>query len=200
MAGLGGMAGGLGGAGGDVGEVMGERLLGMLQTAEEQLDEQLAVLDKMEKSEDDMERLRRARLDQLKRQAQQKAAWQAAGHGEYRECHDQKRFFEDLKGSERACVHFYRPTTRRCEILDKHLGLLARKHMETKFMRVNAEKSPFLCERLGIWMLPTVVIINAGKTEHSIVGFDEMGGNDSFHTEELERLLLKYGNVLEAFV
>ena len=97
-------------------------------------------------------------------------------------------------------MHFYRPTTRRCEILDKHLGLLARKHMETKFMRVNAEKSPFLCERLGIWMLPTVVIINAGKTEHSIVGFDEMGGNDAFHTEELERLLIKYGNVLEAFV
>ena len=192
---------GLGGAGGggDVGAVMGERLLGMLQTAEEQLDEQIATLDKMEKSEDDMERLRRARLDQLKRVAQQKSAWQAAGHGEYRECHDQKRFFEELKASERAVVHFYRPTTRRCEILDKHLSLLARKHMETKFMRVNAEKSPFLCERLNIFMLPTVVVINAGKTEHSIVGFDEMGGNDAFGTEELERLLMKYKGVLESF-
>jgi len=198
MDGLAGL-GGAGGAGGDVGAVMGERLLGMLQTAEEQLDEQIATLDKMEKSEDDMERLRRARLDQLKRVAQQKSAWQAAGHGEYRECHDQKRFFEELKASERAVVHFYRPTTRRCEILDKHLSLLARKHMETKFMRVNAEKSPFLCERLNIFMLPTVVVINAGKTEHSIVGFDEMGGNDAFGTEELERLLLKYKCVLESF-
>ena len=198
MDGLAGL-GGAGGGGGDVGAVMGERLLGMLQTAEEQLDDQIAVLDKMEKSEDDMERLRRARLDQLKRVAQQKSAWQAAGHGEYRECHDQKRFFEELKASERAVVHFYRPTTRRCEILDKHLSLLARKHMETKFMRVNAEKSPFLCERLNIFMLPTVVVINAGKTEHSIVGFDEMGGNDAFGTEELERLLLKYKCVLESF-
>ena len=199
MEGLGALGGGGGGGPGDVQEVVGQRLLGMLEKAEEQLDEQLQVLDKMEKSEDDMERLRRARLDQLKRVAQQKAEWQAAGHGEYREGHDQKRFFEDLKGSARAAVHFYRPTTRRCEIVDKHFALLARKHMETKFMRVNAEKSPFLCERLNIFMLPTIVLVNEGTTEHSIVGFDELGGNDAFKTEELERLLLKHGAVLEQF-
>jgi hypothetical protein len=131
----------------------------MLQSAEEQLDEQLHVLDKLEKSEDDMERLRRSRLDQLKKMQNQKAEWIAAGHGEYRECDDQKRFFDDLRNSPRAVVHFYRPTTRRCEIVDKHLGLLARKHLETKFVRVNAERCPFLCERLNIWMLPTIVLI-----------------------------------------
>jgi len=181
----------------NVGDVVGERLLGMLQSAEEQLDEQLHVLDKLEKSEDDMERLRRSRLDQLKKMQNQKAEWIAAGHGEYRECDDQKRFFDDLRNSPRAVVHFYRPTTRRCEIVDKHLGLLARKHLETKFVRVNAERCPFLCERLNIWMLPTIVCIVNNKTEHSIVGFDEMGGNDNFQTEELERLLTAYKALLE---
>ena len=94
-------------------------------------------------------------------------------------------------------MHFYRPTTRRCEIVDKHLSLLARKHLETKFVRVNAERCPFLCERLNIWMLPTIVCIVNNKTEHSIVGFDEMGGNDNFQTEELERLLTAYKALLE---
>jgi hypothetical protein len=122
------------------------------------------------------------------------------GHGEYRECHDQKQFFDDLKKEARAVVHFYRPATRRCEVVDKHLGALARKHIETKFMRVDAEKSPFLAERLKIWMLPTIVCIRDGRTDHSIVGFDELGGSDQFTTEQLEQLLLTHGVLMESFV
>jgi hypothetical protein len=89
--------------------------------------------------------------------------------------------------------------TARCEIVDSHLAPLARKHVETRFLKVNAEKCPFLCERLKIWMLPTIVLIKDGHTDHSIVGFDELGGRDSFTTEELERLLLKHDVVQEQF-
>lgn len=77
--------------------------------------------------------------------------------------------------------------------------LLAAKHMETKFLRVNAEKSPYLTEKLHIWMLPTIVCVKDGKTDHSIVGFDELGGRDDFPTEDLEALLLQHNAVLEAF-
>ena len=94
-------------------------------------------------------------------------------------------------------VHFYRPTTRRCEIIDKHFYALAAKHMETKFLRVNAEKAPFLVEKLHIWMLPTIVCVQNGKTDHSIVGFDELGGRDDFATEDMEQLLLKHNVLLE---
>lgn len=190
---------GAGGAGGapDVGQIIGDRLLTALEAAEEQLDQQIDRLDKMD--EDEIERLRRARVEQLKQHAKQKSQWMAQGHGEYREVQDQKRFFEELRTTPRAVVHFYRSTTRRCEIIDKHLHVLARKHIETKFLRVDAEKSPFLSERLKIWMLPTMVLIKEGKTDHSIVGFDELGGNDSFPTEALEKLLLGYGMVLEAY-
>ena len=96
-------------------------------------------------------------------------------------------------------VHFYRPATRRCEIVDKHMAILARKHLETKFMRVDAERSPFLAEKLKIWMLPTMVIVKNGKTEHSIVGLDELGGGDNFTTETLEQVLLQHGAVMESF-
>ena len=122
------------------------------------------------------------------------------GHGEYRELHDEKTFFDALKKSARAVVHFYRPSTRRCEIVDRHLAALARKHVETKFVRVDAEKSPFLAERLKIWMMPTIVLVKEGKTEKSIVGFDELGGSDNFTTEALEALLLKEGVLMESFM
>ena len=84
--------------------------------------------------------------------------------------------------------------------MDKHLATLARKHIETKFVRVDAEKSPFIAERLKIWMLPTLVLIKDGKTNHSIIGFDELGGNDNFTTQALEHLLLSHEVLMESFV
>lgn len=180
-----------------IGDVIGQRLLTALEAEEEKLDAQLDKLEKMD--EDELERLRRGRIEQMKKLHSQKSEWLAQGNGEYREITDQKRFFEELKPSHRAVVHFYRSTTRRCEIVDRHLHILARKHIETKFIRVNAEKAPFLCERLNIWMLPTMVLVREGKTDHSIIGFDELGGNDNFQTEDLERLLLKHSIILESF-
>ena len=46
--------------------------------------------------------------------------------------------------------------------------------------QINAEKSPFLTERLKIWMLPTLALIKMEKTVDYVVGFDELGGTDGF--------------------
>ena len=75
---------------------------------------------------------------------------------------------------------------------DKHFSLLSKKHMETKFVKINAEKSPFLCEKLHIWMIPSMVCIKDGKTDHTIAGFEELGGSEEFSTELLEYHLGQY--------
>ena len=62
----------------------------------------------------------------------------------------------------------------------------------TQFVKIDAEKAPFLVERLGIIMLPTIVCIKDGKTEHSVIGFDEMGGGDEFPTEMLAFVLAQH--------
>lgn len=46
--------------------------------------------------------------------------------------------------------HFYRSSLP-CQVMDKHLALLAGKHLETKFVRVHAEKAPFLTGGLS-WL------------------------------------------------
>lgn len=66
------------------------------------------------------------------------------GHGEYTELYDEKEFFETTKKSENVVCHFYRDQFMRCKIVDKHLQILARKHIETKFCKINVEKAPFL--------------------------------------------------------
>lgn len=53
-------------------------------------------------------------------------------------------------------------------------------------MQIDAEKSPFLTDRLKIWMLPTLALIRNEKTEDYVVGFNELGGKDDFPTTALE--------------
>lgn len=159
-------------------------LLQASKAVEEQLDAEINRLDKMD--EDDFDVLRQRRMDALKKSQQQKQEWMSNGHGKYTEVADEKGFFDACKKSKKVVCHFYRDSTFRCKIVDKHLELLAPKHLETKFMKINAEKCKFLVDRLKIVVLPTICIAMDGKTQDYIVGFDDLGGSDEFPTEMME--------------
>jgi hypothetical protein len=125
------------------------------------------------------------------------------GHGVYSEITEEKEFFEVCKKSEKVVCNFFRESTFRCKIVDKHLSLLAPRHLETRFVKLSVERAPFLCERLKIRMLPTIGLVVDGKTKDFIKGFDELGGSDDFSTDLLEWRLgcggaIDYsGNLLE---
>ena len=53
------------------------------------------------------------------------------------------------------------------QIVDKHLGILAKKHLEAKFVKINAEKCPFLTERLRIKVIPTIMLVKVVLDLHS---------------------------------
>jgi hypothetical protein len=149
-----------------------------------QVDAEIAKLESMQ--EDDFEVLRKRRMEALKKQQQQKQEWLNSGHGEYSEISNEKEFFDTSKKSKNVVCHFYRDSTFRCKIVDKHLHDLAPKHLETKFVKINVEKCPFLVERLRIKVLPTICIVKEGKTTDYVVGFDDLGGRDDFPTEMME--------------
>jgi len=159
----------------------------MLQAAniiEQQVDAEINRLEQLD--EDDLETIRLRRLQQMKKAQTQKQEWLAQGHGQYEEIPDEKEFFETCKKSKNVVCHFYRESTLRCKIVDKHLALMAPKHIETKFIKINAEKCKFLVDRLRIVVLPTICLAKNGKTVDYIVGFDDLGGKDEFPTEMLE--------------
>ncbi|MEQ2237199.1 Thioredoxin domain-containing protein 9 [Ilyodon furcidens] len=159
----------------------------MEQTAkavEEQVDAQLSKLNEMD--DDDLERLKERRLEALKKAQKQKQEWLSKGHGEYREISSERDFFGEVKESKNVVCHFYRNSTFRCKVLDKHLAILAKKHVETKFIKLNAEKAPFLSERLRIKVIPTLALLLDGKTKDYVVGFTDLGNTDEFSTEMLE--------------
>lgn len=75
-------------------------------------------------------------LQQMKKQKEKKEQWKRQGHGEYIDLQHEKEFFESMKGEESMVCHFYRNNWP-CKVMDKHLGILCKQHMECKFAKVS---------------------------------------------------------------
>jgi len=177
----------------DMGAILGQQLLTAAKIMEEQVDEEINKLEKLD--EDDLEAIKKRRLDAMKNAQKKKTEWLQQGHGEYTEIPEEKEFFNVTKNSQNVVCHFYRDETFRCKILDKHLKILAPKHLETKFCKINADKTPFLCERLKIKVIPTLILIKDSQTRGYVVGFTDLGNTDEFSTEMLE-WRLAHGEVI----
>ncbi|XP_064404730.1 thioredoxin domain-containing protein 9-like [Halichondria panicea] len=161
-----------------------QRLLQATKVIENQLDNEIDRMDKMDA--DDLDKLREQRLQQMKKARSQKEQWMTQGHGQYTEITEEKEFFDICKKSNKVVCHYFRDSTFRCKIVDKHLIILAPKHLETRFIKLNVERAPFLCDRLRIRVLPTISCVIDSITKDYIKGFDELGGHDDFSTEMLE--------------
>ena len=83
------------------------------------------------------------------------------GHGQYREI-EEGDFLKEVTGSDRVICHFYHPEFRRCQIVDKHLTILAAKYLNTKFVKIDVLKAPFFVTKLNVKILPAVIMFKDG--------------------------------------
>mmetsp|Transcript_20134 Transcript_20134/g.51890 ORF Transcript_20134/g.51890 Transcript_20134/m.51890 type:complete len:203 (+) Transcript_20134:53-661(+) len=155
-----------------------------LQTVEKAVDNELERMENM--NEDDYARLRRQRLEHMKEQALEKEQWRRNDHGTLQVITDQKEFFDACKKSKRCIILFYRTGNKWCDVLTDHFRALASRHMEAKFMKVDAENSPFLVERLNVWMMPTIICTKEGKVHRQFNGLSEIDPSGKFETASLE--------------
>lgn len=109
---------------------LAQQALAAAQATEKQIDAELKALSQLDTN--DLEAIRQRRLQELKERAGKEVLWRAQGHLEYTELRDEKQWFEASKENERMVCHFYRGTTWRCQILDRHFEALARKHIESE--------------------------------------------------------------------
>ncbi|EAN95937.1 hypothetical protein C3747_181g6 [Trypanosoma cruzi] len=150
--------------------------------------------DIVERDDDDDDaellELRRRRVAQMQRQQTKEVEWRQKQHGEYREI-SQDEFFgivvREKGGSDDVCVHFYHKDFETCRVVDYRLSELARTVLSVKFVKIDAEKSPFLVERLRIKTLPCCVLF------HNDVAVDRIYGFDGCMTEDgtLDPVLLR---------
>ena len=71
------------------------------------------------------------------------------GHGKYDEITEEE-FLPTVTKIKFVVVHFYHKDFERCKIFDMHLKNISMKHLEAKFVSINAEKCPFFIAKLQI--------------------------------------------------
>ncbi|XP_031249652.1 thioredoxin domain-containing protein PLP3B-like [Pistacia vera] len=144
----------------------------------------------------ELEKLHADRIAALKKEAEKRQVLQMKGHGEYREI-GEGDFLGEVTGSEKVICHFYHKEFYRCKIMDKHLKALAPKHIDTKFIKLDAENAPFFVTKLGVKTLPCVVLFRKGIAVDRLVGFQDLGGKDDFTIKTLEAILTNKGIISE---
>jgi thioredoxin-like negative regulator of GroEL len=201
---------GFGGSNQEVGSAAANVLLQNAVAQERAMESEMRAYDSLLQDDDALNALRSRRIQEMQDRQNKMRKWKSLGHGVYTELGGgsvqvsvdiAKAFFEASKESDRLVVHFYRPTTRLCDVMHAHLEKLAASHLETKFAKINVSTAEegggaaYLVEKLGIVILPTVLIVRNRQAVHHIRGFDELGATPDFSTGVLARLLGQHDGV-----
>jgi len=143
-------------------------------------------------NEDIPSHIREARLNELVLNSLEKQFKQKNKDSIYAELNE-KEFLNLTVNNKRCIILFYHPDFRRCDIMNSHLQKLALKYDSIKFAKVNVDKAKFFVDKLKIQVLPALICFVDGIVRDKIIGFDELGGGDSFPTQLLEKRLRKKG-------
>lgn len=138
--------------------------------------------------EDELEGIRRQRIERIRREKGEEEANKGKGHGEVGRV-EQDEFLPAVLGSARVVAHFFHREFPRCEVMDARLRTLAPLHLETRFVRIDAEKAPFFVDKLQIRVLPTLVFFEDGKAIGRKVGYE--GDLEIDQLRDLEKSMVK---------
>ena len=145
-----------------------------------------------------LEALRQKRMAEIKKAHTQHAENIAKGHGQFRTI-TQDEFLPECTGSsEWVAIHFFHKDFERCQILDKHLEKIAKRHLSCKFLRIDVEKAPFFVAKLAIRTLPTLIVFHDGKAVKRLMGFEGLSSTedpDNFPTSRLQTWLADTGAI-----
>lgn len=148
-----------------------------------------AEISKADALDDDgYAKIKQKRVAEMKKQAAERQMNQANGHGSLTKV-DQKDFFTVTKQSTKVVAIFSRNSNKYGKAMLEHAELLAQKHLEARFIWVDAENAPFLTDKLNIYMLPTICCIMDNKVHKQHNGLNEIDGSGRYSSGTLEYLL-----------
>jgi hypothetical protein len=162
-------------------------VLGAVQQVEQQLDSELQQLESLQ--DDDIEAIRKRRIAEMRNKAENEALWRRRGHGALAHI-EEKEFFQHCKETNRVIVYVTRPgTTRYAQDVQDHLARVAERHVETYFAVLNADKSPFLCEKFQLRVMPSVLLVKNHVVDKVLHGLEAFTVDEKFSTAGIERRL-----------
>lgn len=97
--------------------------------------------------DNELRRIRAQRLKQIRDAQREKLENIGKGHGQYREI-TQDEFLNEMVSSRKVVCHFFHAEFARCAVIDHHIQKLVQRHVETKFVKINADKAPFFVTKV----------------------------------------------------
>ncbi len=174
-------------------KLVADAVVGAVKKVEAQLDEEINRLDTL--GDDDLEAIRRKRLAEMKRAAENAHKWKLQGHGQLRVLAE-REFFERAKESERfVCIFHRRSQSHLAQDFLDHVSRIAEHHMETLFASLDAEAAPFLVDKFRIRVLPSVIFVKKGQVDQVLHGLSALDPTGKFDTNRLEQALFDLGAV-----
>jgi len=166
-------------------EVHDSEDLAQARGEEAETEQKMAEKD-IDDADDDLDALRARRLAEMRKRHGEREELKAKGHGTYEEIVEDQ-FLPTVTASKLAVVHFYHRHFERSKIMNMHLEKMAKKFFRTKFVRIDAEKTPFFVNRLQLQTLPVCCLFIDGILKHKQIGFYGLPG-DEFKTAHLARI------------
>ena len=170
-----------------------ERAAFQASAAGKAAEEALRVDMRMEDPE--VERLRQERLTAMKNARKKMQQGAAEGCGELREIAEDE-FLKEVTNHQFVVVHFYHAEFMTCKVMDKHLRILAPRCMTTKFLKIDASRSPFFVAKLKIKTLPSLAFFLDGVVVGRQTGFEGLissATDEDFPTPKLHQVLRFHG-------
>lgn len=166
-------------------------VLGAAQQVEQDIDRQIEQLNSAQ--EDDIEAIRKRRLAEMKKKAENEVLWRRRGHGKQVRI-PEKDFFQHAKEADRVVVLVSRPgTSRYSQDIEEHFARVAERHLETFFATLDADKSPFLCNKFQLRVMPSVIVVKNHEVDKILHGLDAFMQDGKFNTVFIERRLHSLG-------
>ncbi|KAH9250612.1 hypothetical protein BASA83_005559 [Batrachochytrium salamandrivorans] len=161
-------------------------------------DEDDELFRELEEEDDDglSAAFRERRMEQLNAEVSRMRQLEQEKHGRYETVYTEKEILHITTTTDRCIVHFSHKDFRRCQLMDRHMEDLAKKHVKTRFIKIDVADAPFLVEKLKIQILPCIMAFVGGITVDKLLGFEGVSEKDDFPTSALEKRLSEGSEVI----
>eukprot|EP00842_Homolaphlyctis_polyrhiza_P005788 jgi/Hompol1/620/HPOL_005366-RA len=175
------------------------RHIGETHSDEEEDDDDDELLKELDEEDDDgmVAAFRERRMQELRAEVLRRREQELSKSGIYETTTDEKSILKITTTTDKCIVHFAHKDFRRCLLMDKHLAELARRHPQTRFLKIDVENAPFLVEKLKIKVLPCLMAFVDGIAVDKLLGFEGVAEKDDFATSALEKRLSEGSKVIE---
>jgi len=146
---------------------------------------------------DELRRLRNARRTAL----QEEHKWRQQGHGSLAELKDEREFIVKIKPHDRAVVLLDDGYSTAGDDVKSALASLAKKHLESQFCWLRAERAFFLTHIVELEGYPTVFVLQQGRVRRTLSPeslFEHASSTSPLFSKHLARLLHRVGAITSA--